>query len=158
MEDIYNSPFTYGPGPYYIPDHNPNYIQAPEHIHPDSVAGQLGLTLEELTPIERKHREFLHDRFAQPPTQSTTYHHNRYTPTEPPPPPPDSASPTLSQSIADLIAHLGITPAKLEEMEQDSDREQRLFAIKYEAEQTTRRDRDWRGEPKRGLERNQRRQ
>ena len=93
MEDIYNSPFTYGPGPYYIPDHNPNYIQAPEYIHPDSVAGQLGLTPEELTPIEREHREFLHGEFAQPPTQSTTYHHNRYTPTEPPPPPPDSASP-----------------------------------------------------------------
>jgi hypothetical protein len=36
-------------------------------------------------------------------------------------------------------------------MERDSDREQRLFVIEYEAEQTTCRDRDWRGEPREGI-------
>jgi hypothetical protein len=35
MEDIYNSPFTYEPGPYYIPDHNPNYLLPVDYIHPD---------------------------------------------------------------------------------------------------------------------------
>ena len=66
MESIYNSPFTYGPGPYYIPDHNPNYIQTPDYIHPDSIAGQMGLTPEELAPILQEQQELMRDEFAQP--------------------------------------------------------------------------------------------
>ena len=68
MEDIYNSPFTYAPGPYYIPDHNPNYIQTPDYIHPDSIAGQMGLTLEELAPILQEQQELMRDELAQPPS------------------------------------------------------------------------------------------
>jgi hypothetical protein len=59
MGDIYNSPFTHGPGPYYIPAHNPNYIQAPDYIHPDSVAGQLGLTPVEFSPILQEQQELM---------------------------------------------------------------------------------------------------
>jgi len=124
MEDIYNSPFTYGPGPYYIPAYNSNYNQPLDYIHPDSIAGQLGLTPTELVPILQEQAELMRDELAQPPSQSTTHHHNRYMPTEPPPPPHDSAFPTLPQSVADLITHLRITPAELEELERDSDREQ----------------------------------
>jgi hypothetical protein len=59
MEDIYNSPFAYGPGPYYIPDHNPNYLLPADYIHPDSIAGQLDLTPAELAPILREQQELM---------------------------------------------------------------------------------------------------
>jgi hypothetical protein len=59
MENIYNSPFIYGPGPYYIPNYNPNYTQAPDYIHPDSIAGQLGLTPVELAPILQEQQELM---------------------------------------------------------------------------------------------------
>ena len=68
MEDIYNSPFTYGPGPYYIPAHNSNYIQPLDYIHPDSIAGQLGLTPPELAPILQEQQELMRDELAQPPS------------------------------------------------------------------------------------------
>ena len=143
MEDIYNSPFIYGPGPYYIPDHNPNYIQAPEYIHPDSIAGQLGLTLEELAPIEQEHREFL-CKFAQPPTQPTTYH-NHYTLTEPLPPPPDFALPTLPQSTPTYLAQLRYTQAKLDKMDRECICEQRVLIAKYKAKQMAQKDRERKG-------------
>ena len=77
MENIYNSPFTYGPGPYYIPAHNSNYNQPLDYIHPDSIAGQLGLTPTELAPILQEQQELMRDELAQPPptfTKPTTNH------------------------------------------------------------------------------------
>jgi hypothetical protein len=112
MDDSYNSPFTYWPSPYYIPAHNPSYIHSPDYIHSDSIAGQLGLTPEELAPIEQKHCQFLCEEFAQPLTQPTTYHNN-HTPTKPLPPPLHFTPPALPQLVADAITQLGITPAEL---------------------------------------------
>ena len=116
MDDSYNSPFTYGPGPYYIPDHNLNYIQAPDYIHPDSIAGRLGLTPMELAPILQEQQELMWDKFAQPPTRPATYH-NHYTPAIPLPPlqPHLQLNPTpyLLNLMANQMFQAGYTKAKL---------------------------------------------
>jgi hypothetical protein len=59
MEDNYNSPFIYGPDPYYIPAYNHNYIQPLDYILPDYIAGQLGLTPAELAPILQEQLELM---------------------------------------------------------------------------------------------------
>jgi hypothetical protein len=66
MEDFYH----YN-SPYYNSAHNNQYWepQLPPriHIHPESPAGQLGYTVEELAPILREQQQFLRDESAQPP-------------------------------------------------------------------------------------------
>jgi hypothetical protein len=136
--------------PYYIPTHNPSYMHSPEYIHPDSVTGQLGLTPEELAPIKQEHREFLSDKFVQPPTRPTTYY-NHHTPTEPLPPSLNLAPTTLPQSMADAISQLGITPAELEELDRECICEQaELLAIQDKSWWVARREQELRGEQSEG--------
>jgi hypothetical protein len=67
--------------PFQTPGHN-NYYNKPQlthstHIHPQSAAGQLGLTPEELAPILHEQQEFLQNKSTQPPmilTRPTTTH------------------------------------------------------------------------------------
>ena len=62
---------TYSNSPYNTPIYN-HYYWEPQlppsiHIHPQSAAGQLGYTPEELAPILREQQQFLQNELAQPP-------------------------------------------------------------------------------------------
>ena len=128
----------YGPdSPYHIPAYNHNCYLPPDHIHPNSAAAQLGLTLEELTPILQD-CENLQNEFAQPLTEPTTYH-NHTIRAESPQPPPNLAPPALPKSVADTIAQLGLTPTELAALEEECIREQtEWLAIEDEADRMVR--------------------
>ena len=62
---------------YQIPAYSPLKMAPSTQIHPNSPAGLLGMTPEELKPILQDQQEFLRNEFAQPPpifTRPTTYH------------------------------------------------------------------------------------
>jgi hypothetical protein len=123
----------------------PNYLLPANYIHPDSIAGQLGLTPEELAPIEQDHREFLRE-FAQPPTRPAVYH-NHHTPAAPLPPPQPQPNPTPydPRSTPAYLAQLGYTPEELEELDRECIREQaELLAIDDAEYRAARRDRELR--------------
>jgi hypothetical protein len=148
MEDIYNSPFTYGPGAYYIPAHNSNYIQPLDYIHPDSIAGQLGLTPAELAPILQEQQELMQDELAQPPSRPDYHYH--LTPVELPLPQPQlqpNPTPYDPHSTPAYLAQLGYTPEELEELDLECIREQaELLAIDDTEYCAARRDRELRSE------------
>jgi hypothetical protein len=53
--------------PLYIPTYNELWITPSTHIHPDSSATQLSLTLKDLKPILQHQEQYLLDEYAQPP-------------------------------------------------------------------------------------------
>jgi len=70
----------YGPdSPYYIPAYNHNCYLPPDYIHPDSAAGQLGLTPIEMAPILQGQQELMRDELTQPPTWPNIYHNHTTT-------------------------------------------------------------------------------
>jgi hypothetical protein len=59
--------------PLYIPNYHELRTTPSSHIHLDSLAAWLSLTLEELALVLQQQLEFLQDEYAQPPTELTTY-------------------------------------------------------------------------------------
>src|ERR1700720_2473373 len=97
--------------------YSPPRMTLSTHIHPDSVAAQLGLTPEELTPIlQDQQREYqqheLEYEAAQPPFHFTHTIH------------PDS-----------VAAQLGLTPEELIPILQDQHCEYQQEELEYEAAQ-----------------------
>ena len=108
------------------------------YIHPESPAGQLGLTPEELEPILRDQQEFLRNELAQPPpalTRTTSTHHLRARAELQPKP--------TSLSPQQEAARLGITPEELAAIGEESFREQTEWIAKDEAEWREREERRW---------------
>jgi hypothetical protein len=63
--------------PAYNHHHSEPQLPPSTYIHPDSAAGILAITPEELAPILQDQQEFLQNKFAQPLpiiTEPTTYH------------------------------------------------------------------------------------
>jgi len=145
MEDSY-----YQNTPIYNSAHNGYWEPqlAPSiHIHPESAAGQLGLTPAELAPILREQQEFLRNESAQPPTRPTAYHHNCAPVDTPAVPPPNPAPLGPPPEIAAYYAQCGYTPADIEELNRECIREQaELLAIEDEAWRVARKEREVRGE------------
>jgi hypothetical protein len=79
LNGIYAMEDSYYTGPQYqILAYSPPRIAPSSYIHPESAAGLLGITPEELAPILQDQQEFLGDELAQPPpalTRSTTTYH-----------------------------------------------------------------------------------
>jgi hypothetical protein len=129
--------------PIYYSDYNSYWEpQLPPsiHIHPESPAGQLGLTPEELEPILRKQQEFLRNELAQPPptlTRSTsTYHLGARAE---PQPNPTSLSPQQEATW------LGINPEELAAISEESVCEQAKWLAKDQAKWREREEKRWRG-------------
>ena len=136
---------TYYNSPYYTPVYNHYWEpQLPPriHIHPQSAAGQLGYTPEQLAPILHKHQQFLlAEELAQPPPTLTrlTTNYQRTTGIETQPEP---AFYTCPQQEA---AQLGITPEELAAISEESIREQNEWFAKDEAEWRNHEEERWRG-------------
>jgi hypothetical protein len=133
--------------PYYTPAHN-HYYWEPQlppsiQIHPQSAAGQLGYTPEQLAPILREQQQFLlAEELAQPPpalTRHTTRYH-RTTRIETQPDPAFYARPQQE------AAQLGISPEELAAISEESIREQNEWLAKDEAKWREREGDRWRGE------------
>ena len=121
--------------PYYTPAHN-HYYWEPQlppsiQIHPQSAAGQLGYTPEQLAPILREQQQFLlAEELAQPPpalTRHTTRYH-RTTRIETQPDPAFYARPQQE------AAQLGISLEELAAISEESICEQNEWLAKDKAD------------------------
>jgi hypothetical protein len=135
MEDSYNTPYYNSAlnNHYWEPQLPPSI-----HIHPESPAGQLGYTLEELGPILHEQQQFLRDKFAQPPPTSTSYHRPPRTKTTP--------DPTFYAHPQQEAAKLGITPEELAAISEEATREQAEWLASDEANRKKRESERGRGE------------
>src|ERR1700685_401084 len=130
--------------PYYTPAHN-HYYWEPQlppsiQIHPQSAAGQLGYTPEQLTPILREQQQFLlaEELTQLPPalTRPTTgYHHTTWIETQ-----PDPAFYAHPQQEA---TQLGISPEDLATISEEAIREQAEWLTKEEAKWRNREEERW---------------
>jgi hypothetical protein len=141
----YNSPYYTVNNNYYWEPQPPPSI----YIHPESPAGILGYTLEQLAPILRKQQQFLRDKIAQPPPvlsrpTTTSYHRTTRITTN-----PDPAFYTHPQQDA---AQLGITSEELASISEASIRKQNEWLAQDEADWRERKGERWRGEATTGRE------
>jgi hypothetical protein len=134
--------------PYYTPAHN-HYYWEPQlppsiQIHPQSAAGQLGYTPEQLAPILREQQQFLlAEELAQPPrvlTRPATTSYHRTTRIEANP------NPAVYTRPQQEAAELGIGPEELAAISEQAVREQAEWLAKEEAEWRNREEERWRGE------------
>src|ERR1700691_4905309 len=133
--------------PYYTPAHN-HYYWEPQlppsiQIHPQSAAGQLGYTPEQLAPILREQQQFLlAEELAQPPrvlTRPTTTSYHRTTRIEATP------NPVLYARPQQEAAKLGISLEELAAISEQAIRDQAEWLTKDEAEWKNREGERWRG-------------
>src|SRR6202167_6237652 len=137
---------TYSNSPYNTPIYS-HYYWEPQlppsiHIHPQSAAGQLGYTPEELTPILREQQQFLRDKLAQPPrvlTRPATTSYHCTTRIEATPNPVFYARPQQE------AAELGIGPEELAAISEQAIRDQAEWLAKDETEWKNREEERWRG-------------
>jgi hypothetical protein len=131
---------------YQIPAYNHHHMEPQllpsNYIHPDSAAGQLGLTPAEMAPILRQQQEFLRDELAQPPPAltrpTTTYHLKPQIKTQ-----PDPAFYACPQQEA---ANLGISLWELAAISEEAVREQAEWLASDEANWRKREGERWRSE------------
>src|SRR6202167_2451449 len=112
------------------------------YIHPESPAGQLGLTPQELDPILRDQQEFLRNELAQPPPiltrpTTTSYHHTTRIEATP--------NPVFHACPQQEAAELGIGPEELTAISEQATREQAEWLAKDETEWKNREEERWRG-------------
>jgi hypothetical protein len=120
--------------------HREPWVMPNTYINPESPAGQLGLTPEELMPILHDQQEFLRDKLAQPPPAltrpTTTYHLKAQTE---PHPNPNSLSPQQEAT------RLGITPEELAVIGEDSIHKQIEWIAKDKAKWREHEEKRWQG-------------
>src|ERR1700729_993879 len=122
---------TYSNSPYNTPIYN-HYYWEPQlppslHIHPQSAAGQLGYTPEELAPILHEQQQFLQDELAQPLhvlTKPTTTSYHCTTQIEATP------NPTFYACPQQEAAQLGISLEELATISEESIHEQNEWLAK----------------------------
>jgi hypothetical protein len=130
----YNSPYyTVNNNNYWEPQPPPSM-----YIHPESPAGILGYTPEQLAPILHEQQQFLRDEMAQPPPvltrPTTTYHHMARVEPQP------NHTPLSPQQEA---TRLGITPRELAEISEQAVREQAAWLATDEIEWREHEERRW---------------